>query len=105
MSLPAATEDVKWGADLCFCVGAKMFCVTGLNEEMKVSLKVTDEEFEEMANSSNIIPAPYMARNKWILIEDADRFTDEEWKKCITQSYEMVKSKLTKKLKTELGLT
>ena len=29
LSFPGATEDIKWGADLCFCVGAKMFCVTG----------------------------------------------------------------------------
>ncbi len=104
MSLPTATEDVKWGADLCFCIGAKMFCVTGLNEEMKVSLKVTDEEFEELTQTNNIIPAPYMARNKWILVKDAERFTDEEWKKYISQSYELVKNKLTKKLQTELGL-
>ena len=30
LSFPHATEDVKWGNDLCFCVGGKMFCVTGL---------------------------------------------------------------------------
>ena len=29
LSFPGATEDVKWGSDLCFSVGAKMFCVTG----------------------------------------------------------------------------
>jgi predicted DNA-binding protein (MmcQ/YjbR family) len=28
LSFPGATEDIKWGADLCFCVGEKMFCVT-----------------------------------------------------------------------------
>jgi len=31
LSFPGATEDIKWGADLCFCVGAKMFCVTGVD--------------------------------------------------------------------------
>ena len=29
LSFPGATEDIKWGADLCFCVGAKMYWVTG----------------------------------------------------------------------------
>ncbi|RYD73293.1 MAG: hypothetical protein EOP53_20365 [Sphingobacteriales bacterium] len=104
LSLPATTEDVKWGADLCFCVGGKMFCVTGLQEEMKVSMKVTDEEFEELIQTNDIIPAPYMARNKWILVENAERFTDSEWKKYISQSYELVKNKLNKKQLTELGL-
>ena len=28
-TLPAVTEDVKWGHDLCFCVAGKMFTVIG----------------------------------------------------------------------------
>ncbi len=31
LSFPGVTEDVKWGNDLCFCVGEKMFCVTGVD--------------------------------------------------------------------------
>ena len=46
--LPHVTEDIKWGNDLCFCIAEKMFCVTGLDDGSKVSLKVTDEEFDEL---------------------------------------------------------
>jgi predicted DNA-binding protein (MmcQ/YjbR family) len=35
LSLPAVTEDVKWGADLCFSVGGKMFCVTSMEGPLK----------------------------------------------------------------------
>jgi predicted DNA-binding protein (MmcQ/YjbR family) len=28
--LPAVTEDIKWGHDLVFSIGGKMFCVVGL---------------------------------------------------------------------------
>jgi len=31
LSFPGATEDVKWGNDLTFSVGKKMFAVTGLD--------------------------------------------------------------------------
>jgi len=31
---------------------------------------VTDEEFGELTDRRGIIPAPYAARYKWILIED-----------------------------------
>ena len=31
LALPGVTEDIKWGADLAFSVGGKMFCV--LNTE------------------------------------------------------------------------
>jgi predicted DNA-binding protein (MmcQ/YjbR family) len=43
--LPGVTEDIKWGSDLCFSVGGKMFLVTGLNQSpITASFKVTDEQ-------------------------------------------------------------
>ena len=101
---PHATEDIKWGYDLCFCVGEKMFCVTDLEGPMQVSLKVTDEEFEEFSVSKNSIPAPYVARYKWALIQNPNRFTKNEWKHYIKQSYTLVKSKLSVKIKKQLGI-
>ena len=95
------TEDIKWGNDLCFLVGGKMFCVTGLTGEMKVSMKVKDDEFDELCNRRGIIPAPYMARHKWILVDDS-AFTKKEWEQYIRQSYELVKEKLPQKIKKQL---
>ncbi|MDF2436278.1 MAG: hypothetical protein K0Q95_654 [Bacteroidota bacterium] len=103
-SLPGITEDIKWGNDLCFNIGKKMFCVTGLQPPMTVSLKVKDEEFEELINSENIISAPYVGRYKWILIEKPGRFTKKEWEHYIRQSYELIKAQLPKKVLKELGL-
>ena len=103
LSLPAVTEDIKWGQDLCFSVGGKMFAVTGLEGAFTCSMKVLDDEFEELSNRKGIIPAPYMARNKWVLV-DAAAMNKKEWEHYIRQSYELVKSKLTKKLRTELGI-
>jgi predicted DNA-binding protein (MmcQ/YjbR family) len=69
--LPGVTEDIKWGNDLCFLVATKMFCVTSLDGPVKISFKVTDEEFETLSTRPGIIPAPYMARHKWVLVEKA----------------------------------
>ena len=104
LSLPAVTEDVKWGNDLCFSVGAKMFCVAALDAPFKCSFKVRDEEFEELTAKDGFLSAPYMARAKWVLVTNASRLSKEEWKYYIKQSYELVKAKLTKKLQQELGL-
>ena len=101
-SLPFVTEDVKWGDDLCFLIGQKMFCVMGFNLPLKVSLKVTDEEFATLSNAHCITPAPYVARYKWILVEDTNCFSDKEWKHYITQSYNLVKSKLPKKILSQV---
>jgi predicted DNA-binding protein (MmcQ/YjbR family) len=95
--LPDVTEDVKWGADLCFLISEKMFCVSGLEGPFGVSLKVTDEEFGAMSARPGIIPAPYVARYKWVMVQDPKALTKKEWEFYITQSYELVKSKLPKK--------
>ena len=104
LALPAVTEDVKWDNDLCFCIDGKMFCVTALEGAFKCSFKVRDEEFEELLLLDGIVPAPYMARNKWVQVQVPSALDRAAWKSCIKQSYELIKSKLTKKRRSELGL-
>lgn len=104
LSLPATSEDIKWGNDLCFMVGGKMFCVAGLDKPTKIAFKVPDEQFDEISTTEGFIPAPYMARAKWVLVQNAGRLTKKEWETYILQSYELVKKKLPKKLFRELGL-
>ena len=103
-SLPAVTEDIKWGHDLCFSVGGKMFCVTSLEAPLTVAFKVTDEEFPELSERDGFMPAPYMARNKWVMVTDPSKLKRKEWEDYLLQSYELIKSKLTKKLRKELKL-
>lgn len=102
--LPATTEDVKWGSDLCFCIGAKMYCVTGFSPTAGVSFKATEEDFYQLTARDGIIPAPYLARNMWVYVKDKNALTRAEWEQYIRQSYELVRDKLPKKLKKELGV-
>jgi predicted DNA-binding protein (MmcQ/YjbR family) len=103
--LPHVTEDVKWGHDLVFSIGAKMFCVVGLDETpTSATFKVTDEEFEEMITWPGFKPAPYVAKYKWVMIEDTTTMSRTDWEKYLRQSYELVKNKLAPKLKKQLGI-
>ena len=104
LSLPAVTEDVKWGNDLVFSVGGKMFCAASLEASLHFSFKVADEDFEELSNRAGFKPAPYLARAKWVLTMEPSRLHTKEWKDFIKQSYELVKNKLPKKLRVELGI-
>lgn len=97
LSLPGATEDVKWGKDLCFSVGAKMFCVTGFEPDCGVTLKVPDDEFGRLCEIEGFGPAPYVGRYKWVVIDSFDRLSDEDWKRHIRQSYDLIVSKLPAK--------
>ncbi|MFN0033542.1 MAG: MmcQ/YjbR family DNA-binding protein [Saprospiraceae bacterium] len=103
LSFPGVTEDIKWGYDLCFSVGEKMFCVTIPDADEGASFKVLDEEFHEMVSREGIIPAPYMARYKWVQVQDFLWLSDKEWEHYIRQSYELVKAKLPKKVLGEIG--
>ena len=103
-SLPAVTEDVKWGNDLVFSVGDKMFCVASLEPPFSCSFKVSDDAFDELSNQQGFMPAPYMARAKWVLVTDPSKLNKKEWEKNIKRSYELVKGKLTKKLREKLGI-
>ena len=105
MELPHVTEDIKWGHDLVFSVGTKMFCVVGPDQfPVSASFKVTDSEYDEMSSRPGFRPAPYLARHKWVFIEDINKMKKGEWKKYIQQSYELVKDKLSGKLKKQSGI-
>jgi predicted DNA-binding protein (MmcQ/YjbR family) len=99
-ALPDVTEDIKWGQDLCFCVGGKMFLVVVPDKiPIPASFKTTEELFIELIEKEGFQPAPYVARHKWVYIDNINRLNEKEWKGHITRSYELVKAKLSKKKK------
>ena len=102
-TFPGCTEDTKWGADLVFSVGLKMFAVTVAEVPAKsMSFKIDDERFLELTDRPGIIPAPYLARAKWVYVENAKALSDKEAGALLRRSYELVFAKLTKKLQREI---
>jgi len=99
LSFPGATEDVKWGSDLCFCVGEKMFCVTGADSMGGLSLKCTPEDFSELIERTGIDPAAYVGRYKWVRITNLDAVSPGELKSLIKKSYQLVFDKLPPKIR------
>lgn len=96
-ALPQVTEDVKWGHDLCFSVGGKMFTVVDLERPHSVAFKCTPESFGELVERSGIIPAPYMARNMWVQEQELGEVLDRrELEGLVRTSYELVVSTLPK---------
>jgi predicted DNA-binding protein (MmcQ/YjbR family) len=103
LSFPGATEDIKWGADLCFSVGGKMFCVTGADtDEGGLSLKCTPEKFDELIERDGIDPAAYVGRYKWVHIADQKAVSPAELKELIGKSYQLVFDKLPPKIKKSI---
>ncbi|WP_276498479.1 MmcQ/YjbR family DNA-binding protein [Pontibacter litorisediminis] len=103
--LPGVTESIKWEHDLCFCVADKMFLVVGLDKTpTSASFKVDAEAFEEMCSRPGLSPAPYLARYKWVALDDLNRLQPQEWEQRVQESYRLVAGKLPKKALKELGI-
>jgi predicted DNA-binding protein (MmcQ/YjbR family) len=102
-SLPGCTEDTKWDNDTVFSVGAKMFAVTNKNvPALGFSFKVDDERFLELTDRPGIVPAPYLARAKWVYVRPEARLDDAELAALLRRSHELVFAKLTRKLQREI---
>jgi predicted DNA-binding protein (MmcQ/YjbR family) len=98
MSFAGTTEQIQWGYDLVFKVGGKMFAVTPLEPALVcLSFKASPENFAELTERPNIIPAPYMARAQWVALQTREALTREELSRLLRESYEMVFAKLPKK--------
>ena len=101
LALPGVTEDIKWGSDLCFLIGGKMFAVTSATPtpEFSCTLKCDPETFARLTERENIEPAAYVGRYHWISVKTADALSKKEWKERIRASYDEVFAKLPPKIK------
>lgn len=95
LSFPHVKENLQWGDDLCFKVQQKIFVALNLGSvPPSLCLKATPEEFAELVEQEGIVPAPYVGRYKWVLLEQLDVLSEAELEDLIRQSYEMVAAKL-----------
>lgn len=103
-NLPGATEDVKWGNDLVFSVGGKMFAAFGLPDYEPLSFKVDPVVFSVLIQRPGIVPAPYLAQHSWVSVKTRDAMTGEELEELLWESYRLVAGKLSKKMRASLGI-
>lgn len=102
---PGVTRDIKWETRLVFSVDAKMFAMTAADsgEPAYLYFKVPDERFLELTDRPGIVPAPYLARARWVMIDEPKRFATAELAELVLGSYALVRAKLTKKRQVALG--
>ena len=99
------TEEIKWETHLCFCVGGKIFLITSPDDSpVTASFKVNDEDFVTLSEKEGLMPAPYLARYKWIYTDNINRLTGKQWEQYLKIAYELVASKLSAKIKKQLGI-
>ncbi len=104
LALPGATEQIQWGNDLVFKIGGKMFCVACTEPvvppKVAMSFKCDDETFADLVEHDGVIPAPYLARAKWVALQQFDTLDANQLQPLITRAFEIVSAKLPKSRQT-----
>ena len=105
LALPGATMTIQWGDDHVYKVGGKMFAVMGgAVGRNGFSLKASDVAFEVLSETGQAVPAPYLARAKWLYFDDLTAQDDAEVTDWLKTAHGLIAAKLTRKARAELGL-
>lgn len=98
---------IQWGNADVWKIGGKVFAICGWNDGKDAfTFKVGDVAFEVLPDLPGIRPAPYLASRgmKWVQVYEAGAMSEASLREHIEASYAMAVSKLTKKLRAELGV-
>ncbi|MFN3520664.1 MAG: MmcQ/YjbR family DNA-binding protein [Phenylobacterium sp.] len=102
MALPGASHVVQWGGSDVYKVGGRIFAIRGLGGG--VSFKASDIAYAAMVESGMARPAPYLARAKWLAMEDLDAIDPEDMKGWLASAHSLVAARLTRAQRKTLGL-
>ncbi|WP_093185429.1 MmcQ/YjbR family DNA-binding protein [Pseudovibrio sp. Tun.PSC04-5.I4] len=109
-SLIGTTNVVQWGNASVWKVGGKIFAIcSNWGDEVegstgiKISFKCSELSYQILTEQDGIIPAPYLARAKWVQIETSVAMEDQDIKNYVREAHSIIARKLTKKLQREIG--
>ena len=106
-SLTGTSHVVQWGGSSVWKVGGKIFAICspwGKGDDQKISFKCSELSYQILTELEGIIPAPYLARAKWVQLARDDALSDGDIKSYIDDAHAIIAAKLTKKKRAEIGL-
>lgn len=116
-SFKGATNVVQWGNATVWKIGGKIFAICSgwgqkknhaeKNERgqgQRIAFKCSDISYQLLCEQPGIIPAPYLARAKWVQLAAPDAMDDEAVKTYIAAAYDIIVGKLTKAQRKALDL-
>ncbi|HKJ63662.1 MAG TPA: MmcQ/YjbR family DNA-binding protein, partial [Hyphomicrobiales bacterium] len=64
----------------------------------------SDLGYEVLKEQPGLVPAPYLARAKWIQVTEPDAMSNQDLRANIAAAYEIIARKLTRAIRAELGI-
>ncbi len=106
-SLKSATHVVQWRGASVWKIGGKIFAIhpdLGEDQKHKLSFKCSNLSYQILCELPGIVPAPYLARAKWVQIQTAEAMNHEDICDYIKTAYDIISNKLPRNKKSELGI-
>jgi predicted DNA-binding protein (MmcQ/YjbR family) len=108
-NLPATTHVVQWGNSDVWKVGGKVFAICGWSngDIPGITFKTSRSDYEMLREMPGLRPAPYLASRgmTWIQRYDYPGLSNDELQSYIAESHRIVAAGLSRKKRSELGLT
>ncbi|MGE3109898.1 MAG: MmcQ/YjbR family DNA-binding protein [Phycisphaerales bacterium] len=101
-SLPYATSDIKWGDNLIFSIGGKIFAGFDTSASGYYSFKCTEQTFLRLIQKPGIVPAPYSARFFWVQVRRPRALTLPQARQLLREAYGIILAGLPKRTQTRL---
>lgn len=105
LTFPRAELVVLWEDHPVFKIGGKMFAVlgTGAPGSNAISFKVADDSFAILTQLPGIVPAPYLARAKWVALQRFDALAAGDLRAYLRRAYDIVAGRLPRATRRALG--
>lgn len=106
-TLPSVSHVIQWGGASVWKVGGKIFAICahwGAGDQQKIGFKCNDLSYRILIEQPGIVPAPYLARAKWVQLVNESAMTDDEVRSYIGDAHQIIAGKLTRALRKQLGL-
>ena len=105
--LTGTTNVEQWGGSSVWKVGGKIFAMCspwGAQGRELISFKCSDLAYDILTEQPGILPAPYLARAKWVQLQSDDALADEDIGAYIRTAHAIIADKLTRAQREALGL-
>ena len=104
LSFQGAAESIQWGDERVFKVGGKMFAVIAAKADADaISFKCSDESFRLLTELPGLVPAPYLARAKWVKLAPLAALPHADLQAYLRRAYDIVAAGLSKKAREALA--
>lgn len=107
MGKPGTSQMIQWENHILYKVAGKMFCILSLVEDDRIyeglGIKIDPEDFDELTQDEAIRQMSHSAKRMWVSIDTHTQMPWPELQRRITRSYDLVVSKLPKKMQRELA--